>query len=343
VDSASAENSLPAPFKKNAIVKVYEPWVGQDIFPKCKTYFAQLSWSKPGTNDPGGCVDFVSDLVQPPMDIVVKSISDRLDRDLAGIATFSFGATRTREIWPLLKSGGNLLVVQPAPTPNMGVDPMIEMRAEAAWSVLARVRNQACTGEVRCDTIDQVRTRLGSPEVDARWSTSGTEMSLFTVGAVANVEKYRPFFTKLFSGAYSSKERSDIRRVAMSVTHTLDPDTALASNVGYRAAMCQAYGPPNRRTLTTDPLELALRAQLGPCGEHSNGYASSPKRPPTTACLLTTKNDPAIPPTLLNTNSAFKKNQSLSYDSDIHEWPSDEVSRITFTSTGPRSCSTESS
>ena len=57
-----------------------------------------------------------------------------------------------------------------------------------------------------------------------------------------------------------------LRFAAMSVTHTLGPDTALASNAGYRAAMCQAYGAPGR-TITTDPLKLAFRAQVGPCGE----------------------------------------------------------------------------
>jgi hypothetical protein len=42
----------------------------------------------------------------------------RLNRHLSEIVTFSFGSTRTREIWPLLGSSGRPLVVQPAPTPE---------------------------------------------------------------------------------------------------------------------------------------------------------------------------------------------------------------------------------
>jgi len=254
VDTDVVENSLPAALKKYSIVKIFEPWVGQELFPKCQTYFAELSWSVPGAKDPGGCIDFVSDFAQPPLDGPVKEISRRLDAKLAGIATFSFGSTRTREIWPLLRPNGTLLVVQPAPTPALSIERILTLRAEATWKALDGLRSRGCPQPSSCATIDQVRARLAARTMDKQWSRTGTEMSLFVIGSVADTERYRDVLMKLFTGvAYSSTELADLHRVAMSVSHSLGPEAALTSNAGYRAAMCQAYGAPGR-IVTKDPL-----------------------------------------------------------------------------------------
>ena len=331
VDTGAVQKSLPAALKKYSVVKVYEPWVGQELFPQCKTYFAELSWSAPGVKDPGGCIDFVSDFAQPELSGVVSELSRRLSQNLAGIVTFSFGSTRTREIWPLLGKTGTLLVVQPAPTPALSIDRILALRAEAAWNALTDLGKHGCSTADSCATIDQVRARLTARTVDKQWSKTGTEMSLFVIGAIADTQRYKDVLMKLFTAeAYSPTEKSDIRRVAMSVSHSLGPDTALTSNAGYRAAMCQAYGAPGR-TLTSDPLELAFRAQVGPCGESTSTYTAHPAKPSARSCLVTTSTDPVLPPSLLDTSADFGKHNSVAYSSTVHGWPSADIARLSFT------------
>jgi hypothetical protein len=173
--------------------------VGYEITPGCQTYFAQPSWSAPDTQDPGGCVDFVSDLAQPPMKPNITEISRRLGQDLAGIVTFSYGSTRTRDIWPLLGSKGILLVVQPAPTPALNIERILALRAEAAWQALSDLRTTACS-TTSCTTLDELRARLSSPATDQKWSKTGTEMSLFVIGAIADTERYQGPLLTLFTG-----------------------------------------------------------------------------------------------------------------------------------------------
>ncbi len=114
-DTSGIEGSLPSWMKAYSVVKIHEPWVGRSLFPQCNAYFAELSWSHSPTKDSPSCDEFVSDWYQPPLADAVSEVADRLGGNLAGIVTFSFGSTRTREIWPLLGTSGFLLVVQPAP------------------------------------------------------------------------------------------------------------------------------------------------------------------------------------------------------------------------------------
>jgi hypothetical protein len=333
-DTDQVESSLPAWAKSHSVVKVFEPWVGQELTATCKRYFAEVSWSAAGDRSPGGCVDFVSDWAQPDLNQLVSEISRRIGQELAGIVTFSFGSTRTRPVWPLLGPDGFLLAVQPAPTPAVSTARIAELRAEAAWAALSDVRRQTCADGAACLSLADLRERLGRAGATGSWPAPGTEVGLFVMGAVADRDRYARLLGKLFDGsAFGPADAADVHRVAMSFTHSLGPEQGLDSNAGFRAEICQAYGAADANS-SDDPLARAFLAQTGPCGDSTRTYPAPGPAPPARSCVLTSDHDPVVPPGLLDAVAAFGPDRSLGYPATGHVWPADVVPRVRFESAG---------
>lgn len=127
--------------------------------------------------------------------------------------------------------------------------------------------------------MDEVREQLRSTAEQPAWGVNGIEMSLFVTGAVSSRSTYGELLAKLFTREpYTPSETATVQRVAMGVSHSLEPDSALSSNVGYRAAMCQAYGQVVPEP-SSDPIEAAFGAQVGSCPTGIAAYSSRPQAP----------------------------------------------------------------
>lgn len=336
-DTTAIEASLPEALRGRTIVKLYEPWLDDHSLGSCHEELAAVSWSATGRIG-DTCAESVGTLAQAEPRSVVEAVAVLLGEEPAGLVTFSFGSTRTRRLWSLLGDDGILLSVQPDPSPATGIDDVVAARAQAAWSVLREVHAQVCDRGADCPGLAELRATLLDDEVDRQRQLSGPELSLFVVGAAADLDTYRPYLVKLVSGeSFSQDDLDRTELAALDATHSSGPFHAPASNAGYRAGMCQAYGEPATlipAQASGDPLERALRAQVGACPSDLTRYTAEPAHAPARACVLTTDTDPVLPPGLQDTAQAFTTAQRVSYDADTHTWPADVTARLAITTDG---------
>jgi len=340
LDTATIEDSLPAVLRGRTVVKLYEPWLDRPADGRCREGLAATSWS-PTVPLGAACADSLAEVAQADLEPLVRSVSVLLGRELDAVVAYSFGATRTRQIWPMLDPDeGVLLVVQPNASAALGIEEVLGARSRAAWAILTELRQDLCSERNSCPTAEQLRTVLRSEAVDPRWQLSGPDLSLLVVAAVADLERYRPYLAKIVSGKpFSHDDLNRTEPAALALTHSTGPFHAPSSNAGYRMGMCQAYGEPSvlvPAQATTDPLERVLRAQVGRCPEPITGrYPEPTATPPARSCVLTAADDPAVPKELLDAVADFGENHRLEYDSGRGQvWPAKVTAGLQITAAG---------
>jgi hypothetical protein len=174
------------------------------------------------------------------------------------------------------------------------VDGYPAVREKSALTALERLRLGLCKPG-SCMTVTEILTLLGVPGQVQPWGEDAVRLKLFLLGAVNDPESYTAPMRAVFRGErLGTQDRMAVRRVALGFSRTLDSGEALASNLGFRAQMCQAYGPPGSQRL--GPLGELLRAQVGPCPRLESWGVPAQLKVPEYTCLILNAQDPVTPP-----------------------------------------------
>jgi len=323
---ADVRKELPSWTGKYALVSILETWSSWNVTPSCEKYFGNLSWQLP--TSVSSCA-YLDNYYQPAAQSTVSDIEKRTGLPLTGIVTFSFGATRTAGLWGSLnKSSGFLIVAAPAAVAGPVAQQLAEQRGSLAEKALSRATATGCSGPPACASISSLVQRIASARQDKVQGVGGPELSLFLLATATQPSSYTSTVLKLRRGqTLSTDEIATVKRMAWSFSHTLGSDQALGSNLGFRGQMCQAYGQPDGKNATADPLARAFLAQLGPCPTGRGNWG-----PPTAAalpdhsCLYLNPADSVVGPDWSpNQQKNFGPNRTRSYTVLGHAWPGDQV------------------
>jgi hypothetical protein len=319
-DVGDVRSGLPpwtADYTVGLLIDGWAGWQGPDL---CLRHFARLSWgADDGVRD---CDDYVSTYyVQPSVTASVDELRQRLDLDLVGVVAASFGVPRTRPLWSRLTGPQTFLIAyQPAPPVGTSASEVIDSRVERATQAIAAQWGPSCNPSAPCAALRQVLTHAAQDKT----------VALFLLGAGTEPDRYAALVSRIAAGqALTADDQATIRRVAASFSHTLDKETGLDSNLGFRAQSCQAYGAPDQRG-AADPLVAALADQYGPCSPiMAHWPAATPSHVPEHSCLLLNSADPVVDPDWSEgLRTELGGSRVVTFSAASHAWPAEKARAI---------------